>query len=126
MKKYIFVAIAIIFALSASAQEPKFELPELGKPSKPELDFILPDSLAHLAPWQASLKHTDHMTAKPIVPMTSVVVIQHKNMPARVTVINSNSLRYRKTTLSNGQSWNWSPYPDAHLDARTLSFPKRR
>ena len=28
-------------------------------------------------------------------------------------------------TLSNGQAWNWSPFPDAYLDARTLSFPTR-
>ena len=64
---------------------------------------------------------------KPTVSMTSVVVIQKENLPSRITVIDNNTLRLgAHFTLSNGQAWNWSPFPDAYLDARTLSFPMPR
>lgn len=90
-----------------------------------ETGFTLPDSLSHMTPWRPEYRN-DTRRAKPQVSMTSVVVIQRENLPSRVTVIDNNTLRLGpRFTLSNGQAWNWSPFPDAYLDARTLSFPTR-
>ena len=87
----------------------------------------VPDSLAHLSPWKTDFRTAAPMKVKPAVSMTSVVVIQKENLPSRVTVIDNNSLRLGSHfNLSNGQAWNWSPFPDAFLDARTLSFPMPR
>ena len=67
------------------------------------------------------------MKVKPSVTMTSVVVIQKENLPSRVTVIDNNTLRLgRHFTISNGQAWNNGSFPDAFLDARTISMPLPR
>ena len=59
--------------------------------------------------------------------MTSVVVIHKENLPSRVTVIDNNTLRLgRHFTISNGQAWNNGSFPDAFLDARTISMPLPR
>lgn len=89
--------------------------------------FTLPDSLAHLSPWKPDFKSMEPMRTQPAVSMASVVEIRQENRPRRITVIDNNTLRLGSHfTLSNGQAWNWSPYPDAYLDARTLSFPMPR
>ena len=76
---------------------------------------------------QPDYKTMAPVRTKPTVSMTSVVVIQKENLPSRITVIDNNTLRLgQHFNLSNGQAWNWSPFPDAFLDARTLSFPMPR
>ena len=80
MRKMLFAAVALVVALAASAQEPKFDFK---RDTTRTSGFALPDSLAHMSPWKPDYK-------------------------------------------TNGQAWNWSPFPDAYLDARTLSFPMPR
>lgn len=124
MRKMLLAAVALVVALAASAQEPKFDF----KRDTTRLPgFTLPDSVAHLSPWKPDYRTMAPIRTKPTVSMTSVVVIQRENLPSRVTVIDNNTLRQGgHFTLSNGQAWNWSPFPDAYLDARTLSFPMPR
>lgn len=124
MRKMLFAVVALVVALVASAQEPKFDF----KRDTTRLPgFTLPDSMAHLSPWKPDYRTMAPIRTKPTVSMTSVVVIQRENLPSRVTVIDNNTLRLGgHFTLSNGQAWNWSPFPDAYLDARTLSFPMPR
>ncbi|WP_418424411.1 hypothetical protein [Alistipes sp.] len=124
MRKMLLAAVALVVALAASAQEPKFDF----KRDTTRLPgFTLPDSVAHLSPWKPDYRTMAPIRTKPTVSMTSVVVIQRENLPSRVTVIDNNTLRLGgHFTLSNGQAWNWSPFPDAYLDARTLSFPMPR
>ena len=97
MRKMLLAAAALAVALAASAQEPKFDF---RRDSTRTSGFTLPDSLAHMSPWKPDYKTMAPVRTKPTVSMTSVVV--------------------------NGQAWNWSPFPDAFLDARTLSFPMPR
>lgn len=126
-REILLAAVALFAALTVSAQEPepKFELkPDTVRHTHP--GFTLPDSLAHMSPWKPDYRTMAPLGTKPAVSMTSVVVIQKENLPSRVTVIDNNTLRLGSHfNLSNGQAWNWSPFPDAFLDARTLSFPMR-
>lgn len=133
MKRMFILAAALLAALAISAQEPnKFGLkkpdsPRSGKYELPDSlrnKFELPDSLAHLSPWKPDYRAEGKMKVKPSVTMTSVVVIQKENLPSRVTVIDNNTLRLgRHFTISNGQAWNNGSFPDAFLDARTISMP---
>ena len=124
MRKMLLAAVALAVAVAASAQEPKFDFK---RDTTRTSGFALPDSLAHMSPWKPDYKTMAPVKTKPTVSMTSVVVIQKENLPSRSTVIDNNTLRLGPHfTLSNGQAWNWSPYPDAYLDARTLSFPLPR
>lgn len=123
MRKMLFAAVALVVAAAASAQDPK----SISNAIRPHVGFALPDSLAHMSPWKPDYKTMAPVKTKPTVSMTSVVVIQKENLPSRITVIDNNTLRLgAHFTLSNGQAWNWSPFPDAYLDARTLSFPMPR
>lgn len=125
MKKTMLAVLALFAALAVTAQEPVFKLPKRDTARMPR--FTLPDSLAHMSPWKPDYEAMEPLSVKPVVSMTSVVVIKRENLPARVTVIDNNTLRLgRYFNLSNGQAWNWSPFPDAFLDARTLSFPMPR
>lgn len=136
MKRMFILAVALCAAFSLSAQETnKFGLkrPDSPRPGSYELPdslrnkFELPDSLAHLAPWKPDYRTEGRMEVKPSVTMTSVVVIQKENLPSHVTVINNNTLRLgRRFTISNGQAWNNGSFPDAFLDARTISMPLPR
>lgn len=125
MKK-MFVVILLVVASSVVAQERR----GLGLERRDSLrtpSFVLPDSLAHMSPWKTDYRTKAPIKTKPTVSMSSMVVIQQENLPANVTVINNNTLRLgRHFNLSNGQAWNFSPFPDAYLDARTLSFPAPR
>lgn len=136
MKRISLIVVAILAALLLSAQEPgKFRLvrPDSTRtgsfrlPDSLRVEVSIPDSLAHMAPWKTDFRTAAPIKVKPTVSMTSVVVIQKENLPSRVTVIDNNTLRLGPHfNLSNGQAWNWSPFPDAFLDARTLSFPMPR
>ena len=125
MKRMFILAAALLAALAISAQEPnKFGLK---KPDSLRNKFELPDSLAHLSPWKPDYRAEGRMKVKPSVTMTSVVVIHKENLPSRVTVIDNNTLRLgRHFTISNGQAWNNGSFPDAFLDARTISVPLPR
>lgn len=126
MKKMLIAAAALTMALAAMAQEPN-PLDYIRRDSMRNRGFQLPDSLAHLSPWHDDFRTISPIRAKPKVSMTSVVVIQKENLPARVTVIDNNTLRLgRHFTIGNGQAWNNGSFPDAYLDARTLSFPMPR
>ncbi|MEG0807996.1 MAG: hypothetical protein RR410_06560 [Alistipes sp.] len=126
MKKSWIIFVLLVGTLTANAQEHK----RLGWELRDSLrtpDFVLPDSLAHTAPWKPDYRAMEPMKVKPKVSMSSLVVIEERHLPARVTVINNNTLRLGQGfNVSNGQAWNYSPFPDAYLDARTLSFPMRR
>ena len=125
------IAVALFAAFSLSAQEPgKFRLvrPDSTRtgsfrlPDSLRVEMSVPDSLAHMSPWKTDFRTAAPMKVKPAVSMTSVVVIQKENLPSRVTVIDNNSLRLGSHfNLSNGQAWNWSPFPDAFLPDAPIS-----
>lgn len=126
MKKMLIAALALFAALAATAQEPN-PFGNFRRDTTRNKGFQLPDSLAHLSPWSEDFRTMSPIRTKPKVSMTSVVVIQNENLPARVTVIDNNSLRLgRHFTIGNGQAWNNGSFPDAYLDARTLSMPMPR
>lgn len=135
MKKMLILA-ALLFATVAMSQELKYKLPSRDT-IRLKTDFVLPDSLAHMTPWKPDYKTMEPMKVRPAVSMTSVVVIPEDKRTSRVMVLDNNTLYLGPHfIISNGQAWNWnpfrhstfnrSPYPDAYLDARTLSFPMPR
>lgn len=137
MKRYLLLtAVSLAMVLAAEAQDPELDPllnPEMQVEFKPDTvfrrtnqGFTLPDSLSQLSPWRIDFLPMNTARAQPKISMTSVIEIQRENLPSRVTVIDNNTLRLGPHfNVSNGQAWNWSPYPDAYLDARTLSFPMR-
>ena len=135
-KQILMMVVALGLGLAAGAQEPiTTALLEAEKrvEFKPDTilrhttqGFTLPDSLAHMSPWRPEYQTMSPVRTQPKISMTSIVEIQRENLPSRVTVIDNNTLRLGPHfNVSNGQAWNWSPFPDAYLDARTLSFPMR-
>ncbi len=98
----------------------------------PELDwsgreFRLPDSLAHLAPWQPDYRAMSPRRPNPAVTMTSVLLLDKRRLPRRIVVLNNNAVQFgHHVVISNGQAWTNGSYLDAFLDARTLSFPMPR
>lgn len=125
MKKMLFAAVLLLTVFTVTAQEPVFEIPRAD--SLRRGGFQLPDSLSHYSPWKPDYRTMSPIKTKPVVTMSSVAVIQKENLPARVTVIDNNTLRLgQHFILSNGQAWNNGPFPDSFLDARTLSFPGPR
>ena len=124
-KSSLFLLVALAAALTALGQEPKFEFKR--DTLRRHAGFALPDSMTHLSPMKTETMRLLPVRAKPMVSMSSVIAIRRENLPDNVTVLNNNTLRLGpQFNLSNGQAWNWSPFPDAYLDARTLSFPMRR
>ena len=85
-------------------------------------DHLLHDTIREE---ELSLYPMDYWDPYPIesaVPMSSVVVVKEDNKPRKIDII-PYKVRSGWFTISNGQAQNWSPFPDAYLDARTLSFP---
>lgn len=104
------------------AQSPEPEFPKID--SLPRDGFVVPDSLAMLAPWKPDFRSMEPIRTTPAVSMTSVMETRIENRPRHIVVIDNNTLRLgRYVNVSNGQAGNWGPFPDAYLDARTLSFP---
>lgn len=135
MKKMLIFA-ALLFATAAMSQELKFKVPSRDTLRLKAIDFVLPDSLAHMTPWRPSYKTMEPIKTHPSASMTSVVIPERKRN-SRVIVLDNNTLYLGPHfSISNGQAWNWnpfrhnsfnrSPFPDAYLDARTLSFPMPR
>lgn len=90
-------------------------------------EFRLPDSLAHLAPWQPDYRTLSPLRSNPAVSMTSVLLLEKEQLPRRIVVFYDNAVRLgHHVVISNGQAWTNGSYPDAFLDARTLSFPMPR
>lgn len=126
MKKWLLAAVALVVVSAAPAQEPGFEYrrDSLGRETQ---GFTLPDSLTQMSPWSPSYKTMAPLGTKPSVSMTSIMAIPRNNLPAHVTVLENNTLRLTPhLTISVGQAWNWGPFLDSYLDARTLSFPLPR
>ncbi len=49
------------------------------------------------------------------------------SLPNRVEVFGAGFVIVSpRVTISNGSAYNWGPYPNSFLDARTLSFPAPR
>lgn len=126
MKKIVIIAVALILAFAGGAQERK--APDFLRTDSTRMKgYRLPDSLSYLMPWKHEYRRLPEAKDKPVVSMTSIVAVPWENMPSRITVLENNTLRLGPHfTISNGQAWNWSPFPDAYLDARTLSFPMPR
>ena len=61
----------------------------------------------------------------PVISMSSLMEIRTKYALRRIAIV-PYKVRSGWFSISNGQAQNWSPYPDGHLDARTLSFPVPR
>lgn len=121
------MVVSLAASLSGSAQEPtRFDF--LRPDSLRTKGFKLPDSLAHLSPWRQEYREIPRKEeTQPAVSMTSIVAIPWENMPKRITVLPDNTLRLTPhLTIGNGQAWNWGPFPNSYLDARTLSFPLPR
>lgn len=87
------------------------------------LSKMLPDSVQIKAP---SLYPADYFspstTMTPVISMSSLMEIRTKYALRRIDIV-PYKIRSGWFSISNGQAQNWSPYPDGHLDARTLSFP---
>ena len=77
-----------------------------------------------LLPTPSARPLVGNLRIQPLVAGSSVLRIEAKGLPTRVYVLNNVSLQIGGyVTLSNGQAWLWSPYPNGFLDARTLSVP---
>lgn len=109
---------------SAYGQDNK---PIFGNGKGSESAFTLPDSLRHLSPWHTSFRSEFKINVTPAISMSSVVLIEGNEFPSRIDVINKNTLRiFNRVGISNGQAWNWGPFQNSYLDARTISLPMPR
>lgn len=136
--KILFVALFLLGVFSAAAQQPptgetgsKFDFragsadsipggPEFwfggmhGQPGALEADQRLlsnPPLTLKVYPWESE---------------TSVVQMRSR-LPERIDIPLNTPRRIASTLwISNGQAWNWGAYPDAFLDARTISMPLPR
>ena len=94
-----------------------------------EQEFRLPDSLLRGAASEVPRLHSaeeleGELTARPLVPMSSLTVVLRDWLPVGTVVLPNNTLQLgRHFILSNGQSENWAPGAAGHLDARTVSLP---
>lgn len=84
------------------------------------------DSLASRSLWQPDYRSMEPLPVQPVVSMSSVVAIREEQLPRQVRVVDNMTLLGPHFVLSNGQAWNWGPYPDSFLDARTISLPMPR
>lgn len=124
MKKWMVFVLVAAVALPAAAQWP----PEGdGHNSLPEYRFEVPDSLSRMTSWRPSYELPARSALmQPAVSMTSAILLPANRMPSRFDFPENKVYRTPHVWISNGQAWNWGSYPDAYLDARTLSFPMPR
>lgn len=122
----ILTALALTLAArTVAAQEPPLLGPER---DSLRIEYALPPD----APRFDAPPHPDYAVMAPLPTHSNAlpeVFLPRKSLPGRIAVLGNNTLRLNRrirVELSNGQAWNWSPYPDAFLDARTLSFPMPR
>lgn len=88
------------------------------------LTYSVPD----IRTWHPEDATIDRHSVRPMISMTSLVTGMHREIPERVFVILPNNTleAWGRVNVSNGQAWNWGPFPNSYLDARTLSFPAPR
>ncbi len=86
--------------------------------------YTMPD----INTWRPEDATIDRHSVRPMISMTSLVTGMHREQPERVFVILPNNTleAWGRVNVSNGQAWNWGPFPNSYLDARTLSFPAPR
>ena len=122
----VFLLFGIFFVGPAVAQEPPTHA--FGNADTPHAEeSLFPDALVYPTPWHPDFMSVEPARPRPAVTMTSVAELRQESMPRRIVVLNNNVLRLGEhVILSNGQAWHWGPFPDAFLDARTLSFPMSR
>lgn len=143
MKRIALSVIAAAFALGAAAQQRdtvdvRYEIPPV-RPVVPPSEQALERKLQELdslpfAPWEPTPEEAARLDLRPVVTMSSMVVIPESRLPKKVTVLPNNVLRLAPSlTVFNGTAANWSPWPwapwpspGAYLDARTLSMPLPR
>ena len=126
MKAWIVIVSAVVLNLSAWAQEERDTL-------QYKIDVRGGvDTLANFVPdirtWHPEDVTIDRHSVRPMISMTSLVTGMRREQPERVFVILPNNTleAWGRVNVSNGQAWNWGPFPDSYLDARTLSFPAPR
>ena len=124
------ILTTLLITITAAAQERRPH--DITVPAFPEhgfeMEFRLPDSLGlwTLDPpdWDDRPAFEEGVSVRPVVPMTSVVVLLHEYLPVRTMILRNNTLRLgRYVVVSNGQAENWAPEPAGYLDARTISLP---
>ena len=108
---------------AASQNPPEIKTPDRKAAERIEeyyLSKMLPDSMQLKAP---SLYPADYFspstTMTPVISMSSLMEIRTKYALRRIDIV-PYKVRSGWFSISNGQAQNWSPYPDGHLDARTL------
>ena len=124
MKKLIFVVALFLMAQGLMAQEDHpFRIQ--GLDTMRNRGWQLPDSMNHLVRWHSLNYRLPKVKARRMVTMTSIVVVEDaKFVNRRVDVFGDNRFHVgKRLVIFNGQAWKNSPFPDAYLDARTLSMP---
>ena len=123
---FVFAIALAVAALPAAAQEPPLRTPDRDSPRFE--DPQLPEG-----PQFSAAARPDYTVMAPLpthgVAALPDVFLPRKSLPGRIAVLDNNTLRLNRRIrleLSNGQAWNWGSFPDAFLDARTLSFPMPR
>ena len=102
MRKMLLATAALAVALAASAQEPKFDF---RRDSTHTSGFTLPDSLAHMSPWETRLQDDGPGQTQTHGVDDFGGGDPEGEPPSRITVINNNTLRLgQHFNLSNGQA----------------------
>ena len=123
MKKKLILLPALAFILAAAAQEPsKFRFaPTDSLPAAMRFDTV--DSLARRWPDRPDYRTAEFERPAPAVSMTSVVIIPQHALPARVTVLDNNTLRMgQHFNISKGQA----ARPDPGGSIRIPRFRRRK
>ncbi len=126
MRCWVAILIMVGVSLSATAQEERDTL-RYRIDARSGVD-TLADTVPDIRNWRPDDVTIDYHTHQPLISMTSLVTGMRREQPERVFVILPNNTleAWGRVNVSNGQAWNWGPYPNSYLDARTLSFPAPR
>lgn len=126
MKAWIAIVVAMVLGSSAWAQEERdtlrYKIDTRG--GLDTLTYSTPD----IRTWHPEDVTIDRHSVRPMISMTSLATGLRKEQPERVFIILPNNTleAWGRVNVSNGQAWNWGPFPNSYLDARTLSFPAPR
>lgn len=125
MRKSVITAIGclVLVTLTVEAQEMKIDTMRRHK-------LTVDTSLSKAIHQDTRIKSRDWLSEakkKPLSTMSSLIVVTDENLGKSIKVLQNNTLRLdRFINISNGQAWNYSPFPNGYLDARTLSMPLPR
>ena len=117
MKRIFYSLLFAGTVWTAASQNP----PEIKTPDRKAAERIEEYYLSKMLPDYFS----PSTTMTPVISMSSLMEIRTKYALRRIDIV-PYKVRSGWFSISNGQAQNWSPYPDGHLDARTLSFPVPR